>query len=250
MEEEKIEKEQFDLRKLSYFNDYHLSNVNLYGKGKGTEFDPIIIKPHKELPKDLNISFLTSYILITDLNSNTQRISMSLCDNVTIKNCKFQEIELCNCKNIIFEHVKFTNKLSLSRCEKLTIIDCEIPIMKFRYCLKNEFKNCQINKIIKIFDSRENKFIGNSIPSKEIKKLNKKNYVKRSTVIGILTMSIISIVAFLYMKFRFQIKFNDPLILLWVIYLGLFLAIISNILRIDIRASKRRRLKYSPNFII
>ena len=237
--ESKINKN--DLTKYTIYNDTTRAKINLYCMGKGTNDDPIIIKPYKGFPESFSMSFSKEHILIADFDSDTQKIYMAACENVTIRNCKLKWLYLRKCSNINLEDIKFKYNLFLRGCDNLFIEDCEIPLLKFRYCSENKFKNCWINQFERIFDCRGNIFIGNNIPEKEMNKLYRNSYIRRSTGIIIFVFVILFTIIPIILSFD---------VLFFLLFLGVFVIGWIFFARIDIKSSKKYREKYPPNKII
>jgi len=163
-------------KKNFMLKSFYFKEIELECKGAGTEEDPAIIDPSiASLPKDFYIRNNSYYIHI--INCKNHLVSLKNCMNITIEDCNVEICILDKCLNIKIINNTITNSLKLYYCRDIIIERSNIRKLSMYYSRSNIFKICTIDHIVYKF-SRNNVYEANTIPEKQLLKLNKSSLLE------------------------------------------------------------------------
>lgn len=135
-------------------DDIKLLVKKINWEGAGIENDPIVIPSSEGLPQ--NFAIVNSKLYIS------------------IRNCKFERVDLYRCWNVSVEHTSFNN-LRFVYSFMNSFIKCEINKVGFQFSSGNRFKECTIPKISQAFGEK-NRFQDCILTKRARKRINMNNF--------------------------------------------------------------------------
>lgn len=123
-------------------------------KGKGTKFDPFIVKNANILGQEILFNKTCSYLSF--INCNFDFAQFEGCQNILLKNCAFKKLVLNRCKKFQFDQTSITD-LSFSKTQNVSFNYSIIYNVSTKSRIKNvRFNNCQINNDFRDYILRKN----------------------------------------------------------------------------------------------
>ena len=121
-------------------------------RGKGTEFNPLIITSSNfSVEPDNKTVLIDSKLFVTFMGinfpTNNGRLVLRHCRNVTFQNCTFSLLKLIRCSNVSAINCKADN-LHLVRCESLDFNKCSFKDSIIYLSFGNKFKECRFDSAV------------------------------------------------------------------------------------------------------
>lgn len=184
-------------KKKVTFNFIYFKEIEIECKGEGTKADPVIIEPSELIPNDF---YVRNSDLFTHIkNFNNFAISLSSCQNVTVKNCQTKYLSIVNCSDISIDNLSVLKKFKLWSSQNVLMEDSNINKLKLYHANYNLAKNCTINRIMQK-ESKENTFESIRTQNNQSVKLttshftNILNKLKLKPLIFLIFLTIITII--------------------------------------------------------
>jgi hypothetical protein len=200
------------------FNKVSFKKTEIECEGKGNKENPIIIDsstltPNSFYIKNNNMQF------INFKNLDKNHISLEVCHNITIDNCKFNYLELYNSAYIKINNISVRKSCKLCYCQEILIQDSSINKMKLYQANSNIIKNCSFNKIKKTL-SNGNKFelitiLDNQI--NELKERNIINFISKWKLKSLLIFIPFYVISFFILLNIFEFKILIPVFIILVL---------------------------------
>ncbi|MFX0081555.1 MAG: hypothetical protein ACFE94_07375 [Candidatus Hodarchaeota archaeon] len=140
---EKLTEERFEYL-LSYSEErlQSLAHEQIW-KGKGTKFDPFVVKNANILGQAILLNKTFSHLSF--FNCNFDFAQFEGCQNILLKNCTFKKLVLYKCKKFKFDESSITD-LNFSKAKDISFKNSIIFNVSTKFRIKNiRFNNCQVN---------------------------------------------------------------------------------------------------------
>jgi len=218
-----------------------IENFEKFGKGKGTQENPILIEPSEILPRYLKIEKSTYYIHFKDCTFDS--LIIKKCQNVKIFRSTFGTLHLEKSSNIKIQECKFNETLTLLKSQRIKLDDCNINHFNLLYSYSNQITNCKLNSSMNQFSRantfKEIKFSENS--EKYIGDLTKSTVIKKAYFYLIFVLITVTIPG----TFRLlEIGLSEALWFLTIMCLLIMIGIIGFFL------NYQKAKRYEPNKIL
>jgi hypothetical protein len=161
-------------QKVSSFNTIFWREIEIECRGAGTKEDPVIIEPSREIPKN---SYLRDYnFFIHVKNLHQKYLSLTRCQNITLKDCQLKYCHVLNCSDIRIENLSITKLLRIYSSKDVYIQDSIIGKLKLNQSNSNTFKNCSFKQVNKTL-SPDNVFESNTVSGKQVTEVKQRRVI-------------------------------------------------------------------------
>jgi hypothetical protein len=131
------------------FNSISFKKAEIECEGKGNKENPIIMDSLTLTPDSFYIKNNNKqFIHLKNLDKN--HISLEVCHNIIIENCRLNYLEVYNSTNIIIKNISIRKSIKLGYCQEILIQDSSINKIKLYQINSIKIKNCNIKKCKKV----------------------------------------------------------------------------------------------------